>query len=96
MLTDGTTWRLYHALGRQLQLVDTQTVDQRAPGKLVGWLEAILATGRNIPPHRDVIGRKLGSDSPAYKLDAAELTAIYQAHREMPTVKSNVAFGPSF
>jgi SAM-dependent methyltransferase len=34
-----------------------------------------------------VIERKLGSDSPAYKLDAAELTAIYQANRELPPVK---------
>jgi len=87
VLTDGVTWRLYHTLSHQLRLVDTQTADPRAPGKLLGWLEAILATGRNIAPDRDLIESKLGSESPAYKLDAAELTAIYQAHRELPTVE---------
>ena len=27
LLTDGITWLLYHTLGRQLELVDTQTAD---------------------------------------------------------------------
>jgi len=87
LLTDGITWFLYHTLGRQLELVDMQTADPAAPGKLLGWLEAIVATGHNVAPGRDVIESKLGSQSPAYKLDAAELTSIYQANRELPTVK---------
>ena len=87
VLTDGVTWHLYHAPYRQLQLVDTETIDTRAPGKLLGWLEAILATGCRIPPDRDLIESKLGSTSPSYKLDVAELAAIYQAHRDLPTVK---------
>jgi SAM-dependent methyltransferase len=86
VLTDGVIWRLYRTSYRQLQLVDSETVDSRVPEKLVGWLEAILATGRNIPPDRDVIESKLGSMSPSYKLDAAELSAIYQTHRDVPTV----------
>ncbi len=87
LLTDGITWLLYHSLGRQLELVDTQTADPAAPGKLLGWLEAIVATGRDITPDRDVIESKLGCRSPAYKFDAAELTSIYQANRELSTVK---------
>jgi SAM-dependent methyltransferase len=88
VLTDGLTWRLYHVLNGQLHLLDKETADPRAPKKLLSWLEAILATGRNIAPDRDVIEGKLGSSSPSYKLDAAELTAIYQTHRELPTVKT--------
>jgi hypothetical protein len=87
VLTDGLTWRLYHAPSRQLELVDTESVDTRSPEKLLGWLEALLATGRSIPPDRDLIESKLGSSSPSYKLDAAQLAAIYQVHRDLPTVK---------
>lgn len=87
VLTDGISWLLYHTNGRQLQLVDTQTADSSAPGKLLNWLEAILATGRSIVPERGIIESKLGSKSPAYKLDSAELRTIYQAHREMSTVQ---------
>jgi len=86
VLTDGATWRLYHLRGRRLELIDTQSVDARTPGKLLDWLEAILGTGRDLIPTRDVIEQKLGSGSPSYKLDAAELRAIYQKHRESPTV----------
>ena len=75
------------SLGRQLELVDTQAADPTAPSKLLGWLEAIIATGRDLAPDRDVIESKLGSQSPAYKLDAAELTSIYQANRDLPTIK---------
>ena len=86
VLTDGTEWRLYHLAGFQLQMVDTKSTDPRAPGKLLGWLEAILATGRNITPDRDAIESKLGAASPSYKLNAAELEAIYARHRDKPTV----------
>lgn len=87
LLTDGIEWRLYHVLDRQLELVDTRTADPVAPGKLLDWLEAIVATGRDLSPERDTIESKLGFHSPAYKLDAAELASIYQANRELPTVK---------
>jgi SAM-dependent methyltransferase len=87
LLTDGISWFLYHVLGRKLELVDAKTADPAVPRKLLDWLEAIMATGRNIAPDRDIIESKLGAQSPAYKLDAAELTSIYQANREVPTVK---------
>ncbi len=87
VLTDGVTWRLYHEVKGQLNLLDEMKSDSRAPEKLLGWLEAIVATGREIAPDRDVIESKLGSSSPWYKLAAAELTAIYQEHREVPTVE---------
>lgn len=87
ILTDGVTWRLYHLPHRDLELVDKEPADPRIPGKLVGWLRSILATGRNIPPGRDLIETQLGSASPSYKLAAAELAAIYRAHCGQPTVQ---------
>ncbi|MBV9379527.1 MAG: trypsin-like peptidase domain-containing protein [Streptosporangiaceae bacterium] len=88
VLTDGVSWYLYHYLApNQLQVVDTANVDLRAPGKLLVWLEALLATATGIKPDRDQIDNKLGAKSSAHHLDTAELTAIYQAHRDVPTVK---------
>jgi SAM-dependent methyltransferase len=86
VLTDGGEWHLYHEADRQLRMVDAKTADPRAPGNLLGWLEAVLATGHNITPDRDVIESKLGAASPSYKLDAAELAATYAEHRDEPTV----------
>ena len=87
LLTDGITWFLYYIIDRHLELVDTHTADPAAAGKLLGWLESIVATGRDLAPDRDIIESKLGSQSPAYKLDATELTSIYQENCELPTVK---------
>lgn len=87
ILTDGVIWRLYHMPHRELQLVDTEPVDLRMPGKLLGWLKAILATGQDMQPSRDLIERQLGSTSPSYKLASAELAAIYHAHCGNPTVQ---------
>jgi SAM-dependent methyltransferase len=88
ILTDGLCWRLYHlAAPGRLAVVDTATAELRAPGKLLDWLEAILATGYGIKPDRGQIESKLGAKSPSHQLDIAELTAIYQAHRDMPTVR---------
>ena len=87
VLTDGIRWRLYQEVDRRLRLVDAIGADPRAPGKLLGWLEAVVATGRNITPSRDEIEEKLGAASPAYKLDAAELRSIYAEHRDLPTVQ---------
>ena len=87
ILTDGVTWRLYHIPHRELELVDTETTDPRIPGKLLEWLGAVLATGRNIPPDQSLIETQLGAASPSYKLAAAELTAIYKAHCSMSTVQ---------
>jgi SAM-dependent methyltransferase len=88
ILTDGLSWRLYHLTTlRRLAVVDTANTELRTPGKLLEWLEAILATGYGIRPDRSQIESKLGAKSPSHQLDMAELTAIYQAHRDMPTVK---------
>jgi N-6 DNA Methylase len=87
VLTDGAQWRLYQRLEHEMQQVDSTTASPRAPGDLLGWLEAILATGRDIAPSRYEIERKLGATSPSYKLDATELATIYVRNRDQPTVQ---------
>ena len=86
-LTDGQHWRLYQWLGQELRPVDAKIASPRAPGDLLGWLEAILATDRDIPPSRYEIERKLGATSPSYKLEVAELAEIYAEYGDLPTVK---------
>lgn len=88
ILTDGLSWRLYHlTTSRRLEAVDTASTELRTPGKLLDWLEAILATSCGIRPDRSQIESKLGAKSPSHQLDIAELTTLYQAHRDMPTVR---------
>jgi SAM-dependent methyltransferase len=88
ILTDGVHWHLYYYLApNQIQAVDTANVDIRAPGKLLIWLDALLTTATGIKPDRDQIESKLGAKSPVHHLDRAELTAIYQAHCDLPGVK---------
>ena len=48
------------------------------------WLEGVLATTALITPTPREIERRLGADSSAYALDAAELAALYRAHRHRP------------
>jgi SAM-dependent methyltransferase len=89
VLTDGTQWNLYHSVDGELQQATSLTIDTSAPAvdKLMIWLEAVLATAQQIKPTPDEIGRKLGADSPAHILDAAELAAIYRKNRDRSTVK---------
>lgn len=90
ILTDGTEWRLYHRLDDHLQQVlPTFTVDasDSDPEKLLSWLEAVLATRQRIKPTPEEIDRKLGSSSPAYALETAELRAMYAKYQDQPTVQ---------
>ena len=88
VLTDGLSWRLYLPVSaRKLALVDMANADTRSPAKLLDWLECIFATGYGIKPDRGQIEKKVGAKSPSHQLDIAELTAIYQAHQNLPNVK---------
>ena len=89
VLTDGTVWLLYSLIEDQLKHIASWIVDSSAPevDKLLDWLEAVLATGQEIEPTRTQIERKLGATSPSYKLDKAELEALYRQLRDVPTVR---------
>ncbi|WP_308437276.1 N-6 DNA methylase [Streptomyces flavofungini] len=91
LLTDGVTWHLYHRSDGRLQHVEAATFQSgrsaRGGGDLIAWLEAVLATRRNLPPTPHAIDSKLGASSPAYSLASAELTAIYAQCRDLSVVR---------
>lgn len=54
---------------------------------LVVWLEGVLATAQQIPPHPDEIAKRLGHGSSAHALDAASLRNLYSAYKDDPSVR---------
>jgi hypothetical protein len=54
---------------------------------LAVWLEGVLATKDQITTSPLDIQRRLGADSPAHRLDYADLTGLYDANRDAPGVK---------
>jgi SAM-dependent methyltransferase len=89
VLTDGAEWHLYHLAGGTLTAVSTMVIDPASPDVegLCVWLEGVLATAQQVTPTPQEIARRLGADSPAHALDAAELASLYQAHAGLPSVK---------
>lgn len=89
VLTDGAEWHLYHLAEEQMLLVSSFTVDTRDPQVelFCVWLEGVLATSQQIVPTPREIERRLGAHSSAHALDAADLRALYNRHRDLPTVK---------
>jgi hypothetical protein len=89
VLTDGAEWHLYRLEGDDLALVSSVEVNSAAPdveGLLV-WLEGILATTEQIHPTPHEIETRLGANSSAHALDAADLAELYAAHGAIETVK---------
>jgi hypothetical protein len=88
LLTDGADWRLYRRVAGALEPVDRLVVDPSKPDAegLLSWIEALLATNRNLRPTPQEIAAKLGSSSPAYRMDFAELTDLYADHGQRPEV----------
>ncbi|GAB4942389.1 N-6 DNA methylase [Mycobacterium avium subsp. hominissuis] len=89
ILTDGAEWRLYHLHDDSLELISTHTLSKQSPDTqaLLVWLESVMSTLTTIKPVPEEIERRLGAESPAHKLDAAELRAIYQANADNKEVQ---------
>lgn len=89
ILTDGVDWRAYHLSGDRLILVGSFEVKQRrtSPTDLLTWLEGVLATAEGLRPTPAVIEGRMGAGSISHGLDHATLTALYEEHRDLPTVK---------
>lgn len=90
ILTDGTEWRLYGHHGDLFSEVTRLTVTPRDPdcdGRLTTWLEAVMATCERVGPTPAEIKAKLGSDSPSFALDIADITAMYEAVADSSEVK---------
>ncbi|MEU4573608.1 N-6 DNA methylase [Nonomuraea sp. NPDC023979] len=80
ILTDGAEWHLFHLAEGSLSEVARLSLNPSDPAvdQLLTWLEAILATREDIRPTPAEIKRRLGADSPAYKLDHASLLTLYE------------------
>lgn len=89
VLTDGAEWHLYTLAGEELQLVKSLVVDPGSPDVdgLCQWLEGVLATDEKVKPTPREIALRLGADSTGHALDVSDLTVLYKAHRDLPTVK---------
>jgi hypothetical protein len=89
VLTDGAEWRLYHLVDGRLASISELVINPSQPDveRLCVWLESVLATLERITPTPREIDRRLGALSPAHALDYAELLALFERHRELPTVK---------
>ncbi|WP_225846890.1 N-6 DNA methylase [Streptomyces sp. HPF1205] len=88
ILTDGADWRAYSLTGDKLVLVSRFEAKQRtAPTDLLIWLEGVLATSEGIKPTPEVIEGRLGAGSVSHRLDYATLGALYEEHKDRPTVK---------
>lgn len=90
VLTDGAEWQLYHQTPQgELEAVGApHMVAATAPDVdgLTVWLESVLATQQQVIPTPTIIEERLGADSPSHGLDQADLMALYEAHREHPSV----------
>lgn len=88
VLTDGADWRAYSLSGSQLVQVSRFEATRRTPtAALLMWLEGVLATAEGIRPTPAAIESRLGAGSVSHKLDFATLSALYEAHKALPTVQ---------
>ena len=89
VLTDGAEWRLYRLSEHELEPVATRLVSPSKPDAdgLLGWLEALLATNRELRPTPQEVAAKLGAHSPAHALDHADLADLYRRFGDRPGVR---------
>jgi SAM-dependent methyltransferase len=88
LLTDGAEWRAYQLRDGDLDQVSSTTVTARTdPDSLLIWLEGVLATRQGVPPTPTEVQRRLGATSSSFHLDQATLAALYEQHRDDPSVK---------
>jgi len=89
VLTDGHVWVLFH-LQPDGDLAEVSRLELRGgqdAARLASWLEMVLATTDKINPTPKEIVSRLGSASPAAKLDLADLRALYESCRKDPEVQ---------
>ena len=87
VLTDGVEWHLYHLDGLELRSVSSYQLE--GPSGLDGlliWLDGVLATVDHVTPTPVEVTRRLGAKSPAFALDIADLTALYERNADFPGV----------
>lgn len=88
VVTDGAAWHVFHLASDTLREVASYNVDPSSPDPtgLTEWLGALLATEERVSPTAAAISNRLGATSPGHALEQANLRAIYEQHRDDPTV----------
>lgn len=90
ILTDGKAWWLYEVdpASGVFTRRSTFTLNRTEQSQdLIEWLQAVLATQRNLKPSQRTIEATIGATSPAYAQDAAYLRSLYASMSQDPTVK---------
>lgn len=89
ILTDGTSWRLYHLEDDSLVYVSELNLNPSAADveQLLVWLESVMATRDQIKPTPQAIEDRLGAESPGHRLDHASLAALFDANTDHAEVK---------
>lgn len=90
ILTDGRQWWLYETVPgtdgiRRRSTFELSSADRG--DDLISWLQAVLATRKDIRPTQETIETFLGSTSPAYEQDHAYLEGLYRQVSHDPTVQ---------
>ena len=88
VISDGMRWHCCHAVDGEIRLVSSIECDDSEDSldRLVVCLQGFLPTTTPIRATASNIARYLGAGSPSYELDRDKLRAIYERHRENPTV----------
>ena len=88
ILTDGALWIAFHEVDHGLEEATRHSATSGDAGAtaLLRWLEGVLATKTAVRPTPDEIHIRLGADSSSHALDYATLRALYDDHRDEPTV----------
>ena len=88
MLTDGSLWIAFHEVdGRLAEATRYQaTRGEAGATALLRWLEGVLATKTAVRPTPLEIHERLGAGSSSHALDFASLKAMYDDHKNEPTV----------
>lgn len=89
ILTDGADWRLFHLQpDNTLQQVSAILVQEAEPDtdKLLAWLGAVMATEKDLSPSPREVDRRLGSESPGFRLDMATLSDLWEASKDLPEI----------
>jgi len=77
------TWLVRPWCSRPASWLDPSSPDVNG---LCAWLEGALYTTEKITPTPQEIRTRLGADSPGHAVDILDLTSLYEAHRDLPTV----------
>jgi SAM-dependent methyltransferase len=89
ILTDGADWRLFHLQPdntlQQVSVFLLQNAEEDTDRLLV-WLGAVMATEKDLSPSPREVDRRLGSESPGFRLDMATLSDLWEASKDLPEI----------